>query len=267
LLLSGRNLLPIAIAVSAMFAQKPLPDPKTLIATALDNQNTFASKRLNYVCKYTNHLLYPPKRWREYEVFFINGYEIRRLLSENGRMLSQGQAAEEASLDRVIEEVKKRAPATSLPMDGGWAFGHTPHTFSQTVEGAIMRLSTFEGESRVTYNGRPAIKMTYRGNRKIQPQTDEERAAQVFEGSIIIDENDQAVVRIGGTAEGDAWHGSQHLVFHSHILGFDEVRVDDGLYLPLAWTVAPPFPASYSETQDFWLEGCRKYRVSSHIVP
>lgn len=136
-----------------------------------------------------------------------------------------------------------------------------------------MRFSTFDHERRIIYRGRPSIEMDYHGNgnKKLRRQTDEELAAQAFDGNIIIDEADQAVVRIGGAAERDAWRGHQLLVRQSHILGFDEVPVDDGLYLPLAWVVAPiPTDARKAyglENQDFWLQNCRKYRVHSRIVP
>lgn len=136
-----------------------------------------------------------------------------------------------------------------------------------------MRFSKFDHERRITYRGRPAIEMEYHADRKtkLHLQSDEELAAQAFEGNIIIDEADQAVVRIEGAAERDAWRGHQLLVRQSHILGFDEVRVDEGLYLPLAWVTAPlPTDARKAyglENQDFWLQSCRKYRVHSRVVP
>jgi len=255
-------------------AEKPLPDPRRLVETALQNQNVFANKRSDYVCTYTNHIIFGSHRERLYEVLFINGYETARLVAENGKPLPTDRTAEEETrLNRAIAEAEKRPPPPFTVMDGGWTFSRAPHSFSQTVEGAIMRFSTFDHERRITYRGRPAIEMEYHGNgnKELRPQTDEERAAQAFDGNIIIDEEDQAVVRIGGAAERDAWNGHQLLVRNSHILGFDEVRVDEGFYLPLAWVVAPlPTDARKSygvEDQDFWLQGCRKYRVQSRVVP
>jgi hypothetical protein len=263
-----RSLIGLVTAGSVAFAAEPLPDPKILIDTALHHQDVFARKRSDYVCTYTNHILDGTHRQRGYEVLFINGYEIATLISENGKPLSPEQAAEQRSRsDRSIAEAEKQAPPSVTPMDGGWTFEHKPHTFSQTVEGAIMRTSIFDSETRIIYHGRRSIQMKYHGDKKLHARTDEERAAQVFDGNIILDEADQAVVRIGGAAERDAWDGGRYLVVHSHILGFDEVRVDEGFYLPLAWTVAPPYPESYAGTQDFWLDGCRKYRVHSYIVP
>lgn len=118
-MISRQILIVLAAMASLLQAEKPLPDPQTLVAAALENQNVFANKRSDYVCTYTNHILDGSHRERLYEVLFINGYEIRRLVAENGKLLPPDRAAEEATrLNLVIAEAEKRPPPPFTVMDG-----------------------------------------------------------------------------------------------------------------------------------------------------
>jgi hypothetical protein len=171
---------------------------------------------------------------------------------------------------RVNQETQENLSKPALPfvaLAGGWSFSPKEHLWSETVEAAILRTNTIIKESFVLYQGRQAIQIDFQGDPKLKARTREEKVARVFDGMIIVDAADHAIVRIQGEAKADVMDGTKILVAHGNTLGYEARKIGDKLYAPSAWTSyayvyakdSSGTPASWLESQEYMLQSCRKY--------
>jgi hypothetical protein len=251
--------------------QEPLPDPAKLLQAASDKEDAFADERQKYICVFTNHgfriMNNKIKDWhRLYESFYIHGHEIERLLALNGVPLSVKQRkAEEARVTKKIEAFQRKPVEPFVGLAGGMSISRGEHRWAQTVEGAIIRAGIFSNERRVIYRGRIAIQIDFHGDKNFKAQTDEELIARGLSGTIIVDEESGAIVRIGADAPTDIYKNGELLLGNGIMfIGFDAVRIADNLYLPSSW-VRNRY--RYGEWDDFWLQGCREYKVEMRVLP
>jgi len=253
---------------------EPLPDPATYLQAASDKEDAFAAVRQQYLCVFENHktetLMGVTKKDRLYESFYVNGYEVERLLAFNGVPLSAEQKqAEESRVQAEIAADQKKPFAPFIGMEGGIYFSRGAHRWSQTVEGSIVRAATFTNEQRGLYKGRVSIRIDFTGNPKFKAKTDEERVAKVLSGFIVVDEESGSVVRVMATAMGEVYGSAGLLMIRGANIGYDAMKIADNLYLPSSWgnyhytpidirALGHP-PKSYAGFEDFWLKSCRKY--------
>lgn len=240
------------------------PRAAELLGQAANKEDSFAILRQKYRCvfkntKFTTHAV------RIYESFYVNGYEIQRLLGMNGVGLSAAQKDQEESRVRAeIETDQQKSPPAVVGLAGGMILSPGTHRFAQTVEGSVVRTSIFRNEQHLMYHSRQAIQLDFIGDKKLKAQTDEERVAKALAGTIVLDEETGAIVRIGAEAVEDVTRHGWPLVVHGAHIGFDASKIDDSLFLPSSWTsfhmVSQPFkvPAFYPDTEDFWLQGCKR---------
>lgn len=252
---------------------RPLPDPAAYLQAASDKEDAFAAARQQYLCVFENHktetLMGVVKKDRLYESFYVNGYEVQRLLAFNGVPLSAEQKqAEEARVQAEIAADQNKPAAPFIGMEGGIYFSRGEHRWSQTVEGSIVRAAVFNHEERGLYRGKVSIRIDFAGNPKFKARTDEESVAKVLEGFIIVDEESGAVVRVMARATGEVYGNSGRLIIPGANIGFDATKIADNLYLPSSWgnnrytpldIRAPGHPPKlYTGFEDFWLKSCRK---------
>jgi hypothetical protein len=256
----------VAVSPIRAFAQgtELSPQAAVLLGQAANKEDSFAILRQHYGCvfkntKFTTHTV------RIFESFYVNGYEIQRLLAVNGVALTGAQKDQEEGRVRAeIETDKQKSPPVVVGLAGGMVLSPGPHRFAQTVEGSVVRTSIFQNEQHLMYHGRQAIQLDFTGDRKLKAQTDEERVAKALSGTIVLDEETGAILRIGAEAVDDVTRRGSLLVVHGAHIGFDASKVDDSLFLPSSWTsfhmVSQPFkvPAFYPDTEDFWLQGCKQ---------
>ena len=240
------------------------PKAAELLGQAANKEDSFAILRQHYGCEFKN-TKFTTHTVRIFESFYVNGYEIQRLLSVNGVPLAAAQKdQEEARVRAEIETDKQKSPPEVIGLAGGMILSPGPHRFAQTVEGSIVRTSIFRNEQHLIYHGRQGIQLDFTGDRKLKAQTDEERVAKALNGTIILDEETGAILRIGAQAVEDVSHRGSLLVVHGAQIGFDATKIDGSLFLPSSWTsfhmVSQPFkvPAFYPDTEDFWLQGCKR---------
>jgi hypothetical protein len=242
-----------------------LPNVDTLLQAAAEKQNVFAFKRQQYTCVMKS-LDQASNTSRLYESFYIHGREIKRLFAINDEPLDPFRKEQEEA--RVKEEIRasQQMPLPSFAaMAGGWSFAEGNHPWSETVEGAILRMSSFSEETLILYKERLAIRLEFHGNSRSKANTPVERAARVFAGQIIVDQTDGAIVHIEGEAKSDVKDDTSVLVGRGYKLNYDAVKIAEGLYVPSAWSTAeyvfaadpkadPPY---YAETHSYWLQSCR----------
>lgn len=261
-------------------SSQPPSDPATLLQAASAKEDAFATERQKYLCVFRTREYIANKQSvtttdRLYESFYIHGYEIQRLLAIDGAPLSaEDKQAEEARVNREIEGNQKKPVIPFVGLAGGMSLSPGEHRWADTVQGSIIQTSIFTNERRATYRERPAIQIDFTGNPKFMPRTDEECVAQTMAGTIVVDEEDGAIVQIRARGTGpDIYRGNQLLTWPGAYLGFDSDRIARNLYVPSTWrsframSNHPGHPAGDTDTVDFWLQSCREYTSEAHILP
>lgn len=233
----------------------PLPDAAALLQAASYKEEAFAKERQRYLCVYKSHN-FMNRSVRLYESFYVHGHEVQRLLELNDVPLSaEARQAEDVRVNAEIKADRKKPAPPFIALAGGMSYTRDEHSWAQTVEAAILRTSAFSNERRVDYRGRPAIQIDFKGNWGSKTQSSEEPLASGMSGTIVVDEQSGALVRIGANLDKDVIDGNYLVAAHTIMfLGFDAARVSENLYVPSSWVRNRYIHGEY---EDWWLQSCR----------
>jgi hypothetical protein len=165
-------------------AASPLPNPEQLRLRALDTFQKTEEQREHYLCEQTletqelkSNGTVKETDTQKREIFFVNGYEIATVVSENGKPLSAGEAKkQDEHVRKSIERYQKAGPRGDQSKDG-----------SISVRD-VLRLMHFNNEKREFVNGKPTIYFDVSGDTGSKTADIAQRAVQAMEGSIRIDE-------------------------------------------------------------------------------
>jgi hypothetical protein len=213
------------LAVLATTASIPLPDGNEYVRTLVDKQKR-REEALNHYTYDVEQLLeeldgkgaVTGRKVRRYEIFYVKGEPVQKLVAEEGRPLSSGaQEAEEARVrDKVAGMVKERV---SLD-DSGVRLS------------AILERYDFRTVGREDLDGWPALVLAFTprpGRRDLEGDV----VLRNLGGRIWVDEAEKEVVRaeVGNTGDIKFAFGIGATVSG---LGFtiDFRKVVDGLWLP-----------------------------------
>ena len=122
---------------------------------------------------------------REFNVFFVNGHVVQKLVRKNGVLLAGTD--EERELARVTRKIKE-AEATP-PGDP------TNHRHQVSVA-RLLAIEHFSNERRVTMDSRPMIALDFLGDPKADTHGVAEEASKHLSGTLWIDEHDRQVRRV-----------------------------------------------------------------------
>jgi hypothetical protein len=205
----------------------------------------------------------------EREDFWINGVFISKLLSRDGKPLSADEAKKQD------EEIDKRiAAAKELAQEK--AAGTAPPPKKQGYEVTFARfleLGAFSNPRRVQLNGRDTIAVDYSGDPKAKTRNLLEGAIHDLTGTVWVDEQDHAMVRIEGHFFDD-FKVAGGLVADVHkgsSFNFEWIKVNDEVWLPLSFTgrgsarIALFF--NHSGVIDQHTSNYRRFTTSSTILP
>ena len=194
-------------------AEKPLPDAQHLLELALKDQKRLADEQERYSCKVRTEMVQTdskgkPKKaeTKEEEQFFVNGHEVDRTLTKDGKPLEAKAAKKED--ERVSKEAKKYSdPSQRIKAD---------NENEKDVE-AALRMIKLSGERRATVNDRPTIFFHVEGNPDAKPKDLSDRAMQAIVGTMALDEatgemldldiKTEKDVKVGGGLVGDLHKG------------------------------------------------------------
>ena len=164
--------------------EKPLPDAQHLLELALKDQKRLADEQERYSCKVRSETVQTDSKGkvkkadtREEEQFFVNGHEIDRTLTKDGKPLDAKAAKKED--ERVSKEAKKYSdPGQRIKAD---------NENEKNVE-AVLHMIKTSGERRGTVDGRPTIFFHIEGNPDAKPKDIAERGMQAAAGTMALDE-------------------------------------------------------------------------------
>jgi hypothetical protein len=174
-------------AVLLFTAEDPLPEGNAYVRGLLDRQR----RREELVDRYTYDRLavreeldergrIKERHVRRYEVYFVKGRPVRRLVEEDGRPLRPDRQARE---DRKARELAES-------VRGGRSVSERPGMRLS----AILARYDFRAKGRETIAGRPAIVLEFRP-RPGARDLDRDRLLRRVQGRIWVDEAEQEVVR------------------------------------------------------------------------
>lgn len=162
----------------------PLPNPHELLQRALANEKKLAAEQERYECRVSSETIETDKNGKvkkdEKEVddqFYVNGMEINRTLSKNGKELTGDDARKED--DRVMKKTLK---------DSDKAYAEKQEAKqNQEVEDFLAAMQLENGR-REMVNGRPVLFYDIVPNPRFDARNLNQKFASAMQGKISVDE-------------------------------------------------------------------------------
>ncbi len=131
---------------------------------------------------------------REFDVFWLDGVEVHKLMKKDGRELStEAQKKESDRIDKEVAKAKERRNKADVKGEETDSHGHEEVTVSRFLE-----LGRFTNPRRVKVNGRDTIAVDYEGDPKAKTRNRFEDVIRDLTGTIWVDEEDRSISRIEG---------------------------------------------------------------------
>jgi hypothetical protein len=180
---------------------KPLPDIAELMHAVETNQRLAEAIEKEYLYRsavteqqFDKHGADKKSETMEYEIFWVEGVPVRRLLKKNGRELTADeQKKENERIDKDAARAKERRAKADAAGKQSDARGDELMTASRALE-----LGSFTNPRRVKLNGRDTIVADYAGNPKAKTRTRFEDVVRDLAGTVWVDEQDRILVRAEG---------------------------------------------------------------------
>jgi len=218
-------------------AQAPaptLPDIPTLIGQVRDHQRQMESVQENYtfheidVTQELNKNGSVKKTGtEEYQIFYVNTHEVRRLIKKDGKDLDTDQ--EKREQERVTKYVEK---AQQTPP------GQAPNGEVVISVSRILAMAKVSSPRREMLDGRSTIAFDFVGDPHAKAHNIAEEAARRTSGTFWIDEKDRQVRRLVAHLT-DNVHGGLGLISlaKGSNLTFDQRLINNELWLPTGATI------------------------------
>lgn len=201
------SLLCLSLSASILFAQaqlsppavsaQPLPDIPTLMQNVEQTQKHAEFLQNNYLYHEVAREQRSDGRkteTREYDVFWLRGVQVHKLVRKNGKDLSADEERKENErLDKEVQrsqERKRKADAAGKETDS--------HGNEEVTVSRFLELGTFSNARRVKIDERDAIAVDFAGNPKASTKNRLESVIRDLTGTIWIDEQDRAIAQIQG---------------------------------------------------------------------
>lgn len=176
---------------------EPLPSLSVLIQQVAAHQRQLDKTRESYTYRelqvlhqLDSHGGIKRQESREYNVFFVNGHPIQRLVRRDGKPLTQEEDAKEtAHMAYKVSLAQKTPPGDPL---------NEKHEVSIS---RLLAIERFTNERRVSIDNRPTIALDFTGDRHATTHGIAEDASKHLSGTLWIDERDLEVRRVQATLD------------------------------------------------------------------
>ena len=190
-----------AEAVKTDEGDPPLPDIPALMHSVETNQKISEAIEKDYLY----HSVQPQQELdghggvkktetKEYDIFWVNGVPVHRLVKKDGKELSEGERKkEEEQIDKEVAKAKeKRAKAE------GKGAETDPHGNEMVTVSRLLELGSFTNARRVQLNGRDTIAIDFTGDPKAKTKNRFEDVIRDLVGTAWVDEQDRMLVKAQG---------------------------------------------------------------------
>jgi hypothetical protein len=165
----------------------PPADPTTLIKTVAENQKQIEAARKDYIFhrqdeeqEFDSQGHVKSTEIKEYEVYFIGAWEIERLLSKNGKPLTEGERKKQ---DEEVRKQEAKARARMAKHESGEDPGKNTITLAK-----FLAADRFYNLHRVTYQGREVYAMDFAPRPDFRPHSLVDKVLKTLGGTLWIDE-------------------------------------------------------------------------------
>jgi hypothetical protein len=130
----------------------------------------------------------------EYDIYWVNGVRVRRMVKKNGKALTPQEIAKENDrIDKEAAKVHDKRERDDAEGKETNARGDEEVTVSRLLE-----LGAFTNPRRVQLNGRDTIAVDYAGDPKAKTRNRAEEVIRDLTGTAWIDEQDHVLARVEG---------------------------------------------------------------------
>jgi hypothetical protein len=262
-------------AASSTVADRPLPDINSLMGQVEAQQKASLKTAKQYIFRslhteqdLDSHGTVKKTSTEERENFWVNGVFISKLLSRDGKPLSADELNKQSErIDKRIAEVREREAK---------AAAESPQKKRDTEEVTFARfleLGAFSNPRRVTLNGRETIAVDYNGDPKAKTRSLLEGAIHDLAGTVWVDEQDHALVRVEGHFFDDFKIGGGLLadIHKGSTFSAEWTKVNDEVWLPASFagrgSARIALLINHSGAVESRESDYRKFRASSTILP
>ncbi len=180
---------------------RPLPDISSLMQAVLKNQRKEEAVRKDYLFhevetsrETDGHGGVKKTETKEYDIFWVGGVPVQRLVKKDGKELSADeQKRENERIDKEVAKAKERrekADSQGKETD--------PRGNEEITPSRFLELGTFTNPRRVRLNGRDTIAVDYAGDPKAKTKNRAEEVVRDLLGTVWVDEADQMIVKLEG---------------------------------------------------------------------
>jgi hypothetical protein len=181
--------------------ERPLPDVAWLMRQVETNQRTSEALLKDYLYhqvetqeKTDGHGGIKKTESREYDIFWLNGVQVRKLLKKDGKELkADEQKKENERIDKDVAKAKERRAKADAEGKETDSYGHEKVTVSR-----LLTLGSFTNPRRISLDGRDTIAVDYVGDPKAKTQNRMEEVIRDLAGTVWIDEQDHTIAKIEG---------------------------------------------------------------------
>jgi hypothetical protein len=189
------------VAANTEDVDRPLPAIPQLMEEVLKNQRKGEAVRKDYLYhemetsrETDGHGGVKKTETKEYDIFWVGGVPVQRLLKKDGKELSADeQKKENERIDKEVAKAKeKRAKADSEGKETD------PRGNEEITPSRFLELGTFTNSRRVKLNGRDTIAVDYAGDPKAKTRNRAEEVVRDLLGTVWVDEEDRMIVKLEG---------------------------------------------------------------------
>jgi hypothetical protein len=180
---------------------RPIPDIPTLMHEVETHQRASETIQKDYLYhevateqESDGHGDLKKNETTEYDVFWLNGVQVHKLIRKNGKDLTADeQRKEDERIDKEVAKAKDRRTKAEEKGEETDSHGHEEITVSR-----FLSLGSFTNPRRVQINGRDTIAVDYTGDPKAKTRNRFEEVIRDLTGTIWVDEQDRSITRIEG---------------------------------------------------------------------
>ena len=218
-------------------SNQPLPDIANLLREVEKNQKTIDHLVEQYACEKSEEEFEVDSRGavqskgvKEYEVFYLGGDEVDRLVRKDGKDLSPAeQQKEKEKIEKRIAQYEKRE---AKPAQQGEDEGKRKKDEVEVSD--FLRMDRFTDERRETFRDHGVIVFDFEPNPAYHPGSTLERLLHELVGAVWIDEQARQVVRLEAYLHNSFKLGGG--LFASLQKGsaftFEQAKINDEVWLP-----------------------------------
>jgi hypothetical protein len=181
--------------------ERPIPDIPALMQDVAKRQRNEEAVRKNYLYhelqtaeESDGHGGVKKTETQEYDIFWVSGVPVRRLVKKNDKELSAEEQKKES--DRIDKEVAKVREKRDKAIAEGKETD--PRGNEEITPSRFLELGSFTNARRVKLDGRDTIAVDYAGNPKAKTRNRAEDVVRDLEGTVWVDEQDRVLSRVEG---------------------------------------------------------------------